>query len=107
MEMRSRRDALIANFTDYQNLLAGASPQLSGRFAYDLLSSTYAFPAADDMLASEIRRLLKRHKEEKATLDAQDWAERLRAWAAALPGGPVELAAWLLLARFITSGGEL
>ena len=105
IEVRGRRAIISVNFTAYQGLISGASPQLSNRFAYDLLQSTYALPEANGMLTSETRRLLQRHRVEHAALDCVAWAEKLRAWAEGLPGGPEELARWLLLARFVVSGG--
>lgn len=84
----------------------GASA-LSSRFAYDVARSAYALPDADERLQSELKRLLKRHRNSKHpnAPDVENWAEKLKTWARELPDHAEELGKWLVLARFVAQGG--
>ncbi len=106
-------------------------PPLSGRFAYEVVGIAAALPAADARLEGELRRLLGRHRQagHPRAPAPDEWATRLRAWAAALgettaqepdghdpAGAPSEPAAareatselgrWLVFARFVAAGGR-
>lgn len=96
-------EEIVALFDDKGT---GASA-LSSRFAYDVIRAAYALPAADERLQSELKRLLKRHRDAKHSnaLDVNIWAVKLKTWAEKLPDHAEELGKWLVLARFVAQGG--
>jgi CRISPR-associated protein Cmr2 len=109
-DARSAWDAMGETFEQIVNLFddkgTGASA-LSSRFAYDVARSAYALPDADARWQSELKRLLKRHRNSKdPNAPAVDiWAEKLKTWAEKLPDHADELGRWLVLARFVAQGG--
>ncbi len=109
-DLHSRWDDLGERFAGLVGLFAadGSAPPLSGRFAYDVAAVAPALPSGDDRLEGELRRLLTRHRrgEHPRAPAADEWAQRLRAWAAALPEGTSELGRWLVFARFVAAGGR-
>jgi CRISPR-associated protein Cmr2 len=80
---------------------------LSSRFAYDAARAAYALPDADERFQSELKRLLKRHRNSKHpnAPDVEQWAGKLKTWAEQLPDHADELGRWLVLARFVAQGG--
>jgi len=117
-------ETLVAFFRD------GA---LSSRLAYAVVEAAYALPDPDEAFEAELKRLLGRHHDPKKWCESEtQWAERLRTWAARLPGqgeekkeeedkgrnvrNPLgsdrrlpsrteEMGYWLALARFMAQGG--
>ncbi len=114
LEMRSKWEAAGELFTQMVRLLReepsgqGQKAMFASKLAYDVQDSAHAFLEADEKFQSELKRLLKRHCNEKNL--AADLGEKLSgqlcSWAKALPEGPEELAHWLLLARFAAQGGR-
>lgn len=99
----------LADLVDLFRSDARGAP-LAGRFDSDLTALAYAFTAADRPFTAELRRLLARHRN-RGHLRAPEpraWAERLAAWARALPAGEQtdKLARWVRFAHFIARGGE-
>lgn len=82
-----------------------AKGALSSRFAYEAAANIPFL--AGDLLRSELKRLIRRHRDEKKpdAPDAKDLSDELATWAQNLPGGGEELSGWLLLARFVAQGG--
>jgi CRISPR-associated protein Cmr2 len=108
-------DALVALFRD-----GGAGPLLAGRFPYEVADAARALPAANDLFAAELRRLLARHHNQRhpeRLTDARraQWAAQLNDWAASLASavdgtnsgmtGTALVADWLVFARFVAQGG--
>ena len=58
-----------------------------------------------DAFGSLLRRLVGRHRADRADAPPISLADDLADWARELPDGPRDLAQWLLLARFVASGG--
>jgi CRISPR-associated protein Cmr2 len=110
VEMRSPWNAVGDTFADVIGLFQGDAQgePLSSKFAYDVLHAAYALPEANEQSQAELKRLLTRHHNAKhpRSPDPGEWAERLRAWAAALPGQLEELGRWLVFARFVAQGGR-
>jgi len=110
LEMRSPWESVGEVFTEVIRLFQSDTQGelLSSKFAYDVLHAAYALPEADEKYQAELRRLLTRHRNAKhpEALRPDEWAERLRAWAAALPGKCEELGRWLVFARFVAQGGR-
>jgi CRISPR-associated protein Cmr2 len=110
-DARSPWTAMGDVFAEIVNLFddkgTGASA-LSSRFAYDVVRSAYALPDADARLQSELKRLLKRHRNSKDpnAPDVEEWAKKLKEWAEKLPDHADELGKWLVLARFVVQGGS-
>lgn len=110
LEMRSKWDDAGSLPVDMAAFLIGddhVKSALSSRFVYDVRRSVFALPEADQKLESELRRLVKRHRNDKHTKspDPDDLAVKLRTWAAALPEKSDELSRWLLFSRFVAQGG--
>jgi len=67
-------------------------------------------PIANEMLESELRRLLKRHwqgKKEERDVQAQEISLALRDWTTSFPADQaIQLAGWMALARFVAKGGR-
>jgi CRISPR-associated protein Cmr2 len=95
---------------------------LSSRFAHDVWSTARELlgepegehepdaPAkrpewVQDAFGSLLRRLVGRHRADRADAPPISLADDLADWARELPDGPRDLAQWLLLARFVASGG--
>jgi len=110
IEMRSPWNAVGDTFADLIGLFQGDAQgePLSSKFAYDVLHAAYALPEAHEQSQAELKRLLMRHRNAKhpRSPDPSEWAERLRIWAAALPGQLKELGRWLVFARFVAQGGR-
>jgi len=110
VEMRSPWEAVGETFADVLRLFQGDAQgePLSSKCAYDVLRVAYALPDADDKCRAELKRLLMRHRSGKHPQAPQpdEWADRLRAWAANLPGKFEELGQWLVFARFVAQGGS-
>lgn len=131
-QMCSPWEAIGDTFTELVKLFKGdeQGEPLSSKFAYDVIRSAYALPEADDKFQAELKRLLKRHRNDKHPQAPQpeEWAERLRDWAEKLPvkseesrcrpatrpdddceekapGNPEMLGHWLAFARFVAQGG--
>lgn len=96
---------------------------LSSRFAYDVWSTTRELlgepegehgpdaPAkppewVQDAFESLLKRLVSRHRADRADGPPASAAGGLASWARDLPEGPLGLAHWLLLARFVAGGGR-
>lgn len=78
---------------------------LAAKFPYEAAQEAGALMEIDAKAHEALlRRLLKRHGPKIS--DPETWAKRLADLSQGLPGGPVELANWLLLARFIAQGGN-
>jgi len=127
-EMRSRWQDMGDNMARLVELFRDDSDggaQLAAGLAYDLLAVAPALPEADDKLAAELRRLLRRHRNRRhpqplSETQCQLWACQLRAWAASMPGAEPEFSAqqgemgnqteelghWLTLAHWIAQGGR-
>jgi len=128
VEIRSRWDAMDTTFEEIASLFQesddSAGSSLASRFAYEVLQAAYALPRPDDKFESELKRLLKRHRntQHPHALEPGVWAKRLRTWAEKLPEPPkdlprkarapmsfstqtAELGHWLVLAHFIVQGG--
>lgn len=82
-----------------------ASGALSSRFAYEAAANIPFL--AGEPLQSELKRLVRRHRDDKKpdAPNAEALAQELGAWTQNLPGGAEELSGWLLLARFVAQGG--
>lgn len=110
VEMRSPWLAVGQTLADMMRLFQGDTQgePLSSKFAYDVLHAAYALPDADEKCRAELKRLLTRHRNGKhpQAPDPDEWAERLRTWAAALPDKSEELGRWLVFARFVAQGGR-
>jgi len=106
LRVRSNWSSLEDNFDELVNLFK--SDALASRFAYDVLQSAYTLPVADEMFQAELKRLMMRHRNEKHPLapDPQKWAARLNKWALQLPENTDGLGRWLVLAHFVSQGGE-
>lgn len=103
--------AVQKSFEDVVNLFRKVPEKgspLSGRFAYDLMESSRILNRPDEMFASELKRLLQRHRNKKVhpLVDVDIWSDCLLDWAKYLPDHSAELARWLVFARFIAQGGE-
>ncbi|WP_322799123.1 type III-B CRISPR-associated protein Cas10/Cmr2 [Thermoflexus sp.] len=108
--LHDRFDALVAHF---------AKDRLSSRFAYELADrATVATDLPKDARRSLLRQLIGRHKgrdlsdqeEEALVQQLAGWAEELdlqlsRGEGEPMRSGLLEVARWVLLARFIASGG--
>lgn len=110
LEMRSPWESVGEIFADVLRRFQGDAQgePLSSKFAYDVLHVAYALPNADEKCRAELKRLIKRHRNPKH-LDApnpDEWADRLRTWAASLPDKAEELGRWLVFARFVAQGGR-
>ncbi len=127
-EMRSRWQDMRDNMARLVELFRNGSDggaRLGAGFAYDLLSVAPALPKADDRVAAELQRLLRRHRNRRhpqplSDTQCQLWACELRAWAASMPGAEPEFSAqqgemgnqteelghWLTLAHWIAQGGR-
>lgn len=81
---------------------------LAGKLPYDVAASAYALDVADDKSQAELKRLIKRHSQDKKfkSEQAEAWAQKLNHWAGTLPNQTSELADWLQFARFIAQGGK-
>ncbi|MGH7964798.1 MAG: type III-B CRISPR-associated protein Cas10/Cmr2, partial [Candidatus Binatia bacterium] len=117
LEMCSPWRAIGEVFAEVIRLFQGDAQgePLSSKFAYDVLHAAYALPEANEQFQAELKRLLKRHRNAKHPQAPQpeEWAERLHAWMARLPGKAEtlskgeELGRWLVFARFVAQeGGE-
>lgn len=110
VEMRSSWEAVGETFADMLRLFQGDAQgePLSSKCAYDVLRAAYALPDADEKCRAELKRLLTRHRNGKHPQAPQpdEWADRLRAWAANLPGKFEELGHWLVFARFVAQAGS-
>jgi CRISPR-associated protein Cmr2 len=110
LEIRSPWESVGEVFAEVMRLFQGDAQgePLSSKFAYDVLHAAYALPDADEKCRAELKRLLIRHRNGKhpQAPDPDEWAERLRTWAAALPGQSEELGRWLVFARFVAQGGR-
>jgi len=93
--------------------------ELSSKLPYDIASSAYALPQANDSLEAELYRLIKRHLQtgtsEQKIETAKTLSASLRQWAGSFPSDldhpdapqPADrLANWLALARFTAKGGR-
>lgn len=90
---------------DFVELFEKKENGLAAKFPYDAAQEAGALMGiADKAHEALLRRLLKRHGPKINDLETR--AERLARLSQGLPGGPVELANWLLLARFIAQGGN-
>ncbi|MCS7252017.1 MAG: type III-B CRISPR-associated protein Cas10/Cmr2 [Thermoflexus sp.] len=108
--LHDRFDALVAHF---------AKDRLSSRFAYELADrATVATDLPTDARRSLLRQLIGRHggrgltdrEEESLAQQLTGWAEELdlqlsRGEGEPMRSGLLEVARWVLLARFIASGG--
>jgi CRISPR-associated protein Cmr2 len=123
----------IGKFGEFRGLLQG--DRLSSKLAYEALVEARALIGLPDAHQSTLKRLLKRHKGTQFSKeDTETWAEQLARWSQALnthrveweqqwpqlhdrepdpvdedfapQPGPIELGKWLLLARFLETGGE-
>ena len=127
-EMRSRWQDMGDNMARLVGLFRSGpdgEAQLAAGLAYDLMAVAPALPEADDRLAAELKRLLRRHRNRRhsqplSEAQCQLWACQLRAWAASMPGAKpefsadqggmgnqtAELGCWLTLAHWIAQGGR-
>jgi CRISPR-associated protein Cmr2 len=109
LEIRSPWESVGGVFAEMIRLFQGDTQgePLSSKFAYEVLHAAYVLPEADEKYRAELRRLLTRHRNAKhpEAPRPDEWAERLGAWAAALPGQSEELGRWLVFARFVAQGG--
>ncbi|MBI3799813.1 MAG: type III-B CRISPR-associated protein Cas10/Cmr2 [Deltaproteobacteria bacterium] len=110
LEIRSPWESVGEVFAEVMRLFQGDAQgePLSSKFAYDVLHAAYALPDADEKCRAELKRLIKRHRNPNH-LDApnpDEWADRLRTWAASLPDKAEELGRWLVFARFVAQGGR-
>jgi CRISPR-associated protein Cmr2 len=110
LEMRSPWRAIGETFAETTKFFQGDTngEPLSSKFAHEVLQAAYALPEVDEKAQAELKRLLKRHRNPKhpQAPDPEEWAKRLRTWAAALPEQFEELGRWLAFARFIAQGGR-
>lgn len=85
----------------------GKGSPLASRFAYDVMEVSHILSAADEKFESELRRLLKRHRNKKypELVQVEEWSGRLLRWANELPDHSEELGRWLVFARFVAQGG--
>lgn len=96
-------DSLTASFRD---------GRLSGRLPYALRESTRALAGTGPDFRAVVKRVVTRQGEwpEGSAQEREELVERLTAFAGALEdaglGGAEELIGWLVVARFLTSGGE-
>ncbi|MCS7249050.1 MAG: type III-B CRISPR-associated protein Cas10/Cmr2 [Anaerolineales bacterium] len=90
----------------FQDIQGKGSP-LASRFAYDVLEVSRILSASDEKFESELRRLLKRHRNKKnpELVNVAECSDRLLGWAKELPGKSEELGRWLVFARFVAQGG--
>jgi CRISPR-associated protein Cmr2 len=102
-EVRSRWDGLGTLFDELCRWFADGA--LSSRFAYE--AATNLPPLAGELACSELKRLIRRHRDERKPdlPEPEKLAGRLAAWARSLSGGAEELSKWILLARFVAQGG--
>ncbi len=90
---------------DFVQLFEEKENGLAAKFPYDAAQEAGALMEIDTKAHEALlRRLLKRHGPK--INDHETRANRLATLSKGLPGGPVELANWLLLARFIAQGGN-
>jgi CRISPR-associated protein Cmr2 len=90
---------------DFVQLFEKKENGLAAKFPYDAAQEAGALMEIDNKAHEALlRRLLKRHGPKINDLETR--AKRLANLSQGLPGGPVELANWLLLARFIAQGGN-
>jgi CRISPR-associated protein Cmr2 len=110
VQIRSPRKKAEENFETlckyYQVTDDSADGLLSGRFGYDVLNASHDLAEADEMFESELKRLIKRHKDSQLPNPIpSEYAAQLLDWAKTLPGKSEELAHWLIFARFVMFGG--
>lgn len=81
---------------------------LSSRFAYDVAQTAHNLPEANEAFKAEMKRLIKRHRDPRASggPEPELWAERLTEWAASLPEQSEGLGRWLIVARFLAQRGK-
>lgn len=92
-------------FLEIAELFRNEETGLAEKFPYEAALEAFALSRTDaEAHEALLRRLLKRHAPKYE--HAEKLAQRLSAVSKSLPGGPAELANWLLLARFIAQGGS-
>jgi len=110
VEMRSAWSPIGDTFAMIVGLFQedGTGAPLSSRLAYDVRQAAYALPKADAKSKAELKRLIRRHRNDKhpRAPDPESLAARLHEWATGLPCGMEELGRWLLFARFVAQGGS-
>jgi CRISPR-associated protein Cmr2 len=110
VEMRSPWNAVGNTLVEIVRLFKGdiRGTPLSSKFAYDVLHAAYALPEANEKGQAELRHLLTRHRNPKhpQVPHPDEWAQRLKTWAADLPQQLEELGRWLVFARFVAQEGS-
>jgi CRISPR-associated protein Cmr2 len=104
-EMRSRWEGVEHRFGQLCQWFSDGA--LSSRFAYDVADSARRLEGLTGPFQAELKRLFRRHRDEKkpSPPDPEKAAADLMDWASTLSNGFVELANWILLARFVALGG--
>jgi CRISPR-associated protein Cmr2 len=104
-EMRSRWEGVEHRFAQLCQWFSDGA--LSSRFAYDVADSARRLEGLTGPFQAELKRLFRRHRDEKkpSPPDPEKAAADLMDWASTLSDGFVELANWILLARFVALGG--